>query len=279
MLVDGVEQEVTTTEKPGGKQPETISLTKTEHAALIRERDEARESERYWATRARGGKEDAPPPEDDAIDTDGLVPESTGNEDLDRAIFEDPEKWTEAITKGPKAIGQYIKSLGLVTGAEAAEIAVKAARQVVESKVQGMQVDAKLGEFADLKDQESELFQKTAPIYREMVADNGGKQSSALMLAAARIAKAEMKASAPKPKVREEDDVYDRYDEDDRKARVAAQGGNRGRAAAADDTETDSIGPQARELIRQMNSGGGPQITEEDFMASRKEIGARRRSR
>lgn len=274
----GDEEQVVVVTPPKDKAPETISLTKAEHAALVRERDEARESERFWAQRARGGKEPEPADADEDVDTTGLVPEVTGVEDLDRAIFDNPEKWTDAITKGPKAIGAYIKTLGLVTGAEAAEIAVKAAQRVVTGTVQGMQSDAQImADFPDMKNNgadgttPSELFKLARPIYQNLVKMNGGKQSSALIYAAAKAAKAELDAKAPKPKPREDDDPYERYDEQERRDRADAQGARRGRSAPVEDDDAGSLGPEAKAICVQMG------IKEEDFIKSQKELGTRRR--
>ncbi len=275
MTGEEVEQPVT---KPQAKEPETVTLSKAEHAALIRERDEARESEKFWATRARGGKEETLEPEDEPIETDGLVPEVTGNEDVDEAIFNDPEKWTEAITKGPQAIEKFVKKMGYVSAKEAAEIAVRAARQEVGRTVQNMQTDNQLvTDFPDMRDSKSDLFKAAAPIYQNLVKMNGGKQSTALLHAAATAAKATISAKAPPARQRDDDD-YERYEaEDERRARADAQGASRGRRAPVQDDDEGGVGPAALDMIRQMNASGGPQITEADFIASQKQLGSRRR--
>jgi hypothetical protein len=260
------------------KKPEWTPPSKEEWERSQRDLEEARTSERFWAQRAKGHQSE-PQATEEPVDTDGLVPEVTGDDDVDRAIFEDPAKWTEALTQGPKAVKAYVRSLGLVSAQEAAEIAVKAARQVVGNTVQGMQADARLtGEFSELQDPKSELFKTTQPIFQELVAMNGGKQTTALLFAAAKAAKAQLDAAKPKPKPREEEDPYDRY-EDDRRARADAQGAGRGRPAAIEDDDADLIGPEARELIRQMNAAGGQQITEKEFMESQKRLGTRRARR
>lgn len=252
------------------KTPETITLTKDEYASLQRQLNETRESEKFWATKARGAQPQAEEPEEEEIDTNGLVPEVTGNDDIDQAIFEDPDKWTEAISKGPKAIGQYIKTLGLVSGAEAAEIAIKAARQEIQGAVRGMQADSKLvGDFSDMRDPNSDLFKAAAPIYKQLVELNGGKQTTALLYAAAGQAKATLAAKAPKPK--REDDPYERYDEEDRQARADAQGARRGKSAPVEDDSYSELGPEALAICKQMN------ISTEDYQKSQKELGTRRR--
>lgn len=278
IIEDGVEQEDLEQPKPPagkGKEPETVTLTRAEHQALLRERDEARDSERFWASRARGDKgEDTPEPEEEPIDTDGLIPEVTGDADVDEAIFSDPDKWTEALTKGPKAVEQFVKRLGYVSAKEAAEIAVKAARQEVRTTVRHMQTDSQLvGDFADMKDPKSELFQAAAPIYQKLVAMNGGKQTTALLYAAAEAAKAKLEAKAPAKPRRGDSDEYDRYDpESERQARARAQGSNR-RSAPVPDDDAGDLGPEALAICRAMD------IKPEDYIASQKQLGSARRRR
>lgn len=277
MIVDGVEQEVTPPQPAKGKEPETVTIPKAEWERSQRETTELRESEKYWSQRARGGKEPEPADADEDVDTTGLVPAVTGNEDVDEAIFENPEKWTDAITKGPKAIEAFMRKAGYINSKEVAEIAIKAARQVVTGTVQGMQSDAQImADFPDMKNNgadgttPSELFKLARPIYQKLVAMNGGKQSSALIYSAAAQAKAVLDAKAPKPKPADED-PYDRYDEQERRDRADAQGARRGRSAPVEDDDAGSLGPEAKAICVQMG------IKEEDFIKSQKELGTRRR--
>jgi hypothetical protein len=238
-------------EKPAGKD-EGVTLTKAEHAALLRERDEARESERFWAQKARGGKEDPAEPEEE----EEPEPEPDPDEP-------DPEKFVDELAKdGVKALRKY----GFMTRAEAEKLAdaraEKIAGKVVDRRVQGMQSDTQLvSDFKDIRDPKSELFKTAAPIYQKLVAMNGGKQTTALLYAAAQAAQAKLDAKAPPP--REREDPYDRYDEDDRQARANAQGARRGRPAPVPDDDADSLGPQALAIA---NAFG---VTPEAYLANR----------
>jgi len=268
----------------GGKgADEKVTLTRAEFESMRRERDEARESERFWASKARSGgrQEQVVAEPEEQIETADLVPEVTGDEGVDKAIFDDPDKWAEAVSKGPGAIKAYIKTLGLVTGAEVADIAAKVAKRTVDVERAKMGSDAAIvREFPDLQNQGSDLFKATSAELKKMVAmDPNAARSPATLYAAATAAKAKLDAKRPIPIRRgdsEDDDRYDRVDderEDDRRRRADAQDGTR-RSSRDMDEDTDMLGPEAREVIRQMG------ITNEEFAASAKEVrGTRARSR
>lgn len=261
------------------QKPETVTMTRAERDALLRERDEAKQSERYWADRARSGKEPQQQEEDESIEVADLVPQKvTGDKNVDESIFSDPDKWLEAISKGPKAIQTLIRKEGFVTGTEAAEIAEKVARRTVSIERGKITTDNRLmTAFPELADNKSELFRATAEEYQELVAfDESAKKSPATLFAAARAAKQKLEAKAAKTgKARgdEEDEYgYDRV-ESDRRRRVDAQDGSRsGKGARADDVD-DHLGPQARQLAKQMG------ITDEEMIAEKKKLDAGRRKR
>ena len=115
---------------PKGQQPETITISKAEWERNQRERDEARQSERFWADRARNGGKPAAQVEDEPeiVETSDLVPKKiTGATGVDEAIFADPEKWVEAISKGPKAIEALIKAQDYLNAKQVTEITAKMA--------------------------------------------------------------------------------------------------------------------------------------------------------
>lgn len=277
----------------GGKGNEEVKLTRAEFESLKRERDEARESERFWANRARSGGQAAAEQVDEPeeqIETGDLVPDVTGEESIDKAIFSDPDKWAEAVSKGPDAIRAYVRSLGLVTGKEAAEIARDVARRTVDVERAKMGTDAKImNDFPELANPKSDLFKATTVELQQLVAiDPSAKNRPATLYAAAKAAKAGLaaKAAADRGRTRdddhEDDDRYDRIDDDDRggrnrddddegdrRRRIDAQDG-RNRSRDTDD-DMDMVGPQAREVIRQMG------ITEKEYQDSRRELGVGRR--
>jgi hypothetical protein len=268
LIEDGVEQEVAPQEQPepkpgkGGKD-DSVTLSKAEHEALIRDRDEARESEKFWAQKARGGKEDPAEPEEEEEPKPEPEPEEP-----------DPEKFVDELAKdGLKALRKY----GFMTRAQAEKLAderaEKMADKVVDRRVKGMQSDTQLvTDFKDIRDPKSELFKTAAPIYQKLVAMNGGKQTTALLYAAAEAAQAKLDAKAPPPKPRRDEDDYDRYEpEEDRRARARAQGSERGRPAPVQDDDAGDLGPEALEICKAMG------VKPEEYIASQKQLGARRR--
>jgi hypothetical protein len=268
-------------EKTKGKD-ETVTLTKAQHESLVRERDEAIQSERYWS-RSRAGNEKAavvvePDPE---IETDDLVPAITGDATVDEAIFNDPDKWAEAISKGPAAIKSFVRSMGLVTGAEVADIAAKVAKRTVDLEKSRMAGDnVILGEFPELKDDKSELFKATTAEVRKMVGlDPKAANSPATLYAAAQVAKLKLDAKTAStrraaPDGETDDERYDRVErEDERRSRADAQDTSRTRGRSTAD-DTDMLGDQAKEVLRQM---GG--ISEDEFRAERAKLGPARRRR
>lgn len=261
-------EEVVEVKEAGKGQPETVTISKADYERVQRERDEAKQSERYWAERSRSGKHEAEPEDEDpGIDTSDLVPEITGAEGVDESIFADPEKWVAAVAKGPKAIQDLIRKEGYVNAKQVAEIAAKVARRTVDVERGKITTDNKLmTQFPELQDNTSELFKATAEEYQELLKfDPSAKKNPLTLFAAARAAKARL-AKAPKAKA-EDDDEYERVDhEGDRLQRVRAQDGSRGGKGRGGD-EDDPIGPAARHVMEQMG------VSEDKFRASAKRIG------
>jgi hypothetical protein len=264
---------------PSKGQPETITISKAEYERMARERDEARQSEKFWADRARGGKTPEPEveEEEESIETSDLVPARvSGKSDVDEAIFSDPDKWLDAISKGPKAIEALVKKQGFVSAEEAAVIAAKVARRTVDVERSKITTDNKLmSAYPELANSKSELFKATAQEYQELIEfDPSAKKSPATLFAAAKAAKA--KLAATKPARGAEDDEYGSgYDraESDRRSRVAAQDGSRGGRGSRGEEPDDTLGPQAKAIARMMG------VTDEEFIAERRKTDAARRRR
>lgn len=263
-------------------QPETITISKAEYDRMARERDEARQSEKFWADRARGGKpEPEAEEEDETIETSDLVPPRvTGKSDIDEAIFSDPDKWLEAISKGPKAIEALVKKQGFVSAEEAAAIAAKVARRTVDVERGKITTDNKImSAYPELADPNSELFKATAVEYRELTEfDPAAKKSPATLYAAAKAAKARLAAEKRAKSTGGEEDEeygYDRVEpaERVRRSRVAAQDGSRGGRVARSEEPDDTLGPQAKQIARMMG------ITDEEFIAERRKTESGRRRR
>jgi len=220
--------------------------------------------------------------QEEQIETADLIPEVTGDSTVDEAIFSDPDKWTDAIARGPQAIQAFIRKAGYVTAKEAADIAAKVAQRTVQVERQKLGSDAAIvGEFPDLRNNESPLFKATAAELKKLVAlDPSARNRPATLYAAATAAKAKLDAAEKRQERnrenRDEDDFYERFereDETERRQRAAAQDGSRTRTRESADDDT-YLGPEARAVIAGMG------ITDAEFQASAREIrGARPRGR
>ena len=264
-------------------QAETVTVSKAELARMERELGEARASERFWADRARGNgnghpQQAAPAEEEDPIETDDLLPKPpavTGTSDVDEAIFHDPDKWLEAISKGPRAIQALVAKAteGYVNAQQVAEIAAKVARRTVDVERGKISTDSQLmTKFPELADNKSALFRATAEEFQELIAfDPQAKKSPATLFAAAKAAKSRLAMEARSKKDDGDDgDEYDRV-ETDRRARVAAQDNRPGRAPLED--PDDSLGPQAKQIAKMMG------ITSEEMLTEKRKTDAMRRKR
>jgi len=252
---------------PAQGTEENVTLSKAAHDALIRERDEARNSERYWAERARSGGNNTPAPaaeNDDAPDSrefldDDDTPAGLEDDTAAKLVDDFASQGVSALTKR-----------GFITAADAKRIAVdtavKVSRELIGRERQKMTSDAQIvTDFPELKDQTSELFKETAAIYQKALAmdPNAAKTPAALYLAA-QAAKASLKGRQAPPASRREEEEH----EDDRRRRADAQDGrSRGRSTAED--TSDMLGPEAKELISKMG------ITEDEYKASAKQFARR----
>lgn len=277
----------------GEKGNEKIELTRQQFEALNRQLKETQESERFWAKQAQkqGGQPRVEEEEqEEVVETDDLlegIPDGADSDELKSAIYNDPDKWAEAVSKGPQAVEKFIRAKGFLTRSEAAEmaadIAAKVARRTVDVERQKMGSDAAImRDFPDLGNPQSDLFKETASQVKKLVAmDPRARNSPATLYAAAEAAKArlEVKAAGTRrrsPEREEDDDVYDRFggeSEEDRRSRAAAQDGSRQRGREADDRE-DMLGPEARLVMKEMG------VSEADFLAESKALrGSRPRGR
>jgi hypothetical protein len=251
-------------EKP--KDDDKITLSKAEWEAMRRDRDEARDSERYWSgvARGNGGSPQAAPVEEaeEDLDADEFVDEDAPNGELDG---DTPEKLVDELAaQGVKALGKR----GFITAKDAqriaVEVAAKVSRQLISRERTKITSDTQImTEFPDLKDSNSEMFKETARRYQKALAlDPNAKKTPAALYLAAQAAAEALKAKAPARPRRDEDDDYEPEGESDRRRRAQAQDSRpRGRAEVVDD---DMLGDEARSVIRQMG------ITEEEFKASQK---------
>lgn len=261
------------------KGPETITVTKAEWERSQRERDEARESEKYWSEVARGAGKNGnggkpAEKEDPGIEIADLVPKVTGDKDVDEAIFNDPDKWLEAIAKGPKAITALIRKEGFVNAQEVADIARKVARRTVDVERTKITTDNRLmSKFPELADNTSDLFKATAEEYKELLEfDPSGENDPRVLFAAAKAAKARL--AAARRRSNDDDDYgYDRPGEEERRARIAAQDGSRGGVRRERAEDDERIGPQARAVIEGMG------LKQDAFLEAKKRVAGIRSKR
>lgn len=258
-------------DKGGGKGKGKASEEESEIDRLRRENRELRESERHWAERAARVAEGEDDPESDD------EPEPKDPVETD----EEPAKLIEDVTKhGAKALAKR----GFLTVAQAkklfTEVAHEVASKTVAQSERRMGIDAQMfGEYPDLRDKDSALFKKTSVIFQDLVKTSADPRaaahSPALLRAAARAAKAELKAESGGSRPRRDADDGDDYVDDaelGRRARVRAQQGERGGSMGGDDDFAD-VGPGTRSIMEAMG------LSKEQQARAAKRIGANRRER
>lgn len=254
----------------GQGQDDKVTLSRSELDSLRRERDEARESERYWANAARSGNGRQAEPQ--AQEDDGPDASEFLDPDEDKGAIEGdtPEKLIDEFAASGVAA---LSKRGFITAKDAQKIAVDTALRVTQEMIgrerQKIGTDQQImGEFPELKDQNSDLFKATAKIYQRAVAmDPNARKTPAVLMLAAEAARESLKRTAPA----RGDDDYERGDrgerEEDRRARAAAQDSRSNGKQHVDDM--DMLGPEAKEVARLMG------VSEKEFRDSRKDLGVR----
>jgi hypothetical protein len=252
--IDGAEVEEQPAEaaKPDKAKDDGVTLTKAEHAALIKERDEARSSEKFWADRARNTRNEvAEIPEENDDDDD---------EDDEEVADDSPDKLTDDLTtNGIIALqkrGLMTKKAAKAMIAKALDKAMKEVDTRVNTRVTAIQKqmvdDATLTrEFPQLLDETSEMSAATAREYRELIKEDPDlKNRRSTLRTAAKLAKASIR-----PKV----------DEAARQRRIASQAGDPGGMGGGDDDDDEALSPFQKDFLRKMNADGGDQISEEAY--------------
>lgn len=265
ILTDAPQPEVPS--KGQGKD-DYVPLTRQQAESLTRERDESRQSEKYWAGLARNGNQHQPAPiEHDLPDASEFMdPE----EPLPGVDDDTPEKFVDDFAKSGSAA---IARRGFVTAAQAQKMAtdaaIKVSSQMIGANNQRTSSDqAILTEFGDLKNPESALYKETAVRYQRAIKMDPGaaKTPAALYLAAegARDVLKAREASKPKPDTDEEPESERRHRADSQDGRTRSRG-------ASDDAPSDMLGPEASAIIKGMG------ITEAEYRASQKDSPKSRR--
>lgn len=242
----------------------TVRELRNELKATKDQVGELRESEKVWFDRyeklVKGGK---PDPDPDA-DPDGDDPE-VEDDTPDKLVDEFSSQGIAALRKRGVITKKETREL---IRREAEKIARKVAGEAVGKAESRAVRDSQLfGEFPDLRDTKSELYKRTAEVYREMVKDDPDAANSTRALArAAKEAKLTMRI--------EQLEKGGGRGDDDRERRIAAQGGDRGRSGG--EFRDDDMGPEAREVLKAFERYGA---TEEDFLKERGKVMANRRAR
>jgi hypothetical protein len=240
-------------DKPEGKKPKedpAVAELRKEVAELRKEREALQQSERYWSEQARSAKK--PKQEQPEVD-----PDEVDDEDDEQPL----DKFIEDLTTKGKAA---LKKHGFLTRREARELAdrraEKIARQIVGEERSKLSADAELArEFPDLQDPKSDLFKRTAEIYKsETDADPSLKKSTRTLMLAARQAKLELAAKNVGKRRSDPEDEGDDYEdvddaEQERLDRVRAQSGDRGRRRSAGfDNGNDELDPMQKQICKAM---------------------------
>jgi len=253
----------------GQGKDENVTITRAELASLNRRLEESEKSERDWAAFHRNGapRNAAAPVEEEEEDASEFLDDSVNDDGVEG---DTPEKLVdEFAAEGVAAL----KKRGFITAKDAqklaADTAVRVARELIGRERQKSASDTTImGEFPELKDQNSELFKATAKIYQKAVAmDPGATKTPVALYLAAQAAKAGLRTS------RKAADDGDGEAEEDRRERANAQDfRSRGRGTV-DDDDGDMMGADAKAVAKAMG------LSNEEFQASKKELVSQGRGR
>lgn len=258
----------------GGKDKagaDEVKLSRKDHDALLKQLEELKSSERYWADKAKA---------DGAGGKTGKGGKTDEDDDDAEPAEIDPAKLIDELgSKGIKAL----RERGLITAKEAKELIRKEAAKIAGDLVaeaigkerKHMAVDAELTrKFPDLADANSELFRRTAQVMKEEFGDDREMlRNPKALMSAARTAAAELKAE--RGESRRGKGGEDDQDEAERLERVRRQSGDRGRRGTGfDDQDGEgALTPIQREVAKRMG------VSEETYKKHRDAMAGERRRR
>lgn len=171
----------------------------------------------------------------------------------------------EAITNGDrKAIKTALRELGF---AEAAEVEGKIDGKITATR-QEITRDAELyGRYPDLRDEQSEFYQTTLEIYKDLASDPVMAKSPALIATAAKqaarvlgVEESSTRRASSRRADPDDDDV-----EDERAARIRRQAGG-GRTPRRSEADVDPAVERAARSLAQKLSQDGAAITAEGIL-------------
>jgi len=248
--------------------PKEFRAMQTRMGEMQKQLEETRESERYWADRARGAAPAEPDDDEPDPDDDELV------------VDDKPEQLVDDLSS--RGMDALVKR-GVLTKKEARELIAKEvakqsrkiAEEVVGRERTKFTTDSEIvTKYPELKDPESALFKKTREIYKGVVQRNPAKGNDPeALLDAAERAKLQLEIETLKAGRGDRDDDDGDPAERNRRERIRAQSSDRGRRSSDFEEDDNRLGPEARELIQKMD------ITEDEFLESRRKLSGGRRSR
>jgi hypothetical protein len=169
---------------------------------------------------------------------------------------EEPDVLDLLTTKGAKGLDELLAKRGFVKKEEAVSL--------VNSKASQLTSEAQLlKQYPELEDKESEFFKVTAGHYGELK-QAGVPEEMAMSLAVERADLQLLRAGKRKTPQQVADDRKAER-EQDRLARIAAQGGDRGGRVPADTEEDEELTTHQKHIVQQMG------ITEEAYKKRAKE--------
>lgn len=253
--------------KPAAKTAEKSDIEKRlealerDNESLKKRNDELTESERYWATRARGGDRSADEDAGEDYDPDPEIAPA-------RAAAHEDEK-PEALLDDLSATGlKALKARGIITEEEL-ERRLDKIREQTERRIQTAEADASWAarfaqEFPEIAEDNArmnrgekpqhELFRRASAIFREMVADDPSvAKSQGALMAAARAAKREI---AAEKKAMEND-------RQERRSRIDAQRPERDRATNGDEPEEPHVSKLGQQVIGHLARFG---VTQDSYV-------------
>jgi hypothetical protein len=259
-------------------------------------RDRIREGEenaKFWHDQAKGATRPAPveaTPEPEPEMTDAEVEAIlgktfSGDESAQQVVDDLSEKGIAALKKrgvvtSDQALALVRRAMA-VTEARANRRIDETVRREVGNARRDLDRDADMyQQFPDLRDQKSELFQRTARIYQAEVAEDPKlKTSHRALLLAAKQAEQEMeiedlrKGRSGRRGAEEESgpemfELTDQPAPTSRERRIAAQSGDRGGGARRQPMQEspDTLSREQRNIISRFNADGQDTISEADYV-------------
>lgn len=233
--------------KPAEKAKEESAESKR-ITALEKELKETRDSEKYWADRAKasGAPRREPEPEPESDD------EPAASDPMEGIT---PEQFLDVLSReGPKGLKRFGFMTKADVDAKAEEIRRESDRKLETARASD-NIDARIKrDYPELEDPKSDLFQRAGQHFRDMVSDDPSlKNSPATLVAAAKLAKKELEAEK---KVADEKKRIE--DRGSRRERIESQSTDRSPSgrSEADDDPVRELSPTQSQIVKNLSQFG-----------------------